>query len=164
MKIKNAIYKLQERLATAKPWQRALVLITFLAVVLGLGWKGYDIYKGSQRTIASIVPYNHTDIAVDNFYVDEHWGGISDAHTGGGRSLCCVTVPIRWHPDLKVTLKWLKDGDNNWYSQQVRIPPYDEEVGELQVHFLDKDEVRVVITNWDLRSPNHPLHKEFPWQ
>jgi Protein of unknown function (DUF3304) len=163
MKIKNAIYKLQERLATAKPWQRALVLITFLAVVLGLGWKGYDIYLGSQRAIASIVPYNHTDVGVEEFYVDDHWGGNSYPQTGGGSSLCCVTIPRRWHPDLKVTIKWQKAYDNNWYNQQVSIQKYDEP-GELQVHFLDKDEVRVVITNWDLRSPNHPLHKEFPWQ
>ena len=49
-------------------------------------------------------------------------------------------------------------------SQQVKIPRYDSEVGELQVHFLEKDEVRVVITLWDLRSPNNPLHNEFPWQ
>ena len=164
MNIKATIFKLQAALATAKPWQRGLVLIIFLAVMLGLGWKGYDIYLGSQRAIASIVPYNHTDVAVVDFYVDEHWGGISDPHTGGGRSLCCVTVPVRWHTDLKVTVKWKKTRDSKWYSQQVKIPPYDEEVGELQVHFLDKDEVRVIITLWGLRSPNNPLHKEFPWQ
>lgn len=164
MKIKNAIYKLQEKLATAKPWQLGLVLIILLAVVLGLGWKGYDIYLGSQRTIASIVPYNHSDIAVVDFFVDDHWGGQVYPHEGGGSSLCCVTVPIRWHPDLKVTIKWKKTRDSKWYSQQVKIPPYDDEVGELQVHFLIQDQVKVVITNWDLRSPNNPLHKEFPWQ
>ena len=163
MNIKTTLFKLQTALVAAKPWQRGLVLIAFLVVVLGLGWKSYDIYLGSQRAIATIVPYNHTNIGVGYFYVDEHWGGISDPHTGGGSSLCCVTIPRRWHPDLKVTVKWQKDDSDRWYSQKVAIPKYDRP-GELQVHFLERDEVRVVITIWDLRSPNNPLHKEFPWQ
>ena len=163
MNIKTTLFKLQTALATAKPWQRGLVLVLFISVVLGLGWKGYDTYLGSQRAIASIVPYNHSDVAVVDFYVDDQWGGQVYPHEGGGSSLCCVTIPIRWHPDLKVTVRWKKTRDSKWYSQQVSIPKYDE-LGELQVHFLDKDEVRVIITLWGLRSQNNPLHKELSRQ
>ena len=77
--------------------------------------------------------------------------------------MCCVTIPRYWHPDMKMTVKWQKDRSDVWLTKQVAIPPYDDKGGEIQVHFLDKDEVRVVITNYGLRSPKNPLHKEFPW-
>jgi hypothetical protein len=158
MNTKQTIYKLMATMAAAKLWQKALVIVTFLAVLLGLGWKGYDYYLGSLRDVSTIVPYNHTDIGVDEFYVDGHFGGNSYPHTGGGSSLCCVSIPSRWHSDLKVTVKWQKDGSDIWFIKQVTIPPYDDKGGEIQVHFLNQDEVKVVITNYGLRSPKNPLH------
>lgn len=163
MNIKQTIYKLMTAMAAAKLWQKVLVVVTFVAVLLGLGWKGYDYYLGTQRAVATIVPYNHTDIGVGEFYVDGHFGGNSYPQSGGGSSLCCVTIPRRWHSALKMTVKWQKDNSDKWLSKVVAIPRYDRP-GEIQVHFLDKDEVRVVITIYGLRSPKNPLHKEFPWE
>jgi hypothetical protein len=162
MNTKQTIYKMMTTMAAAKQWQKVLVVVAFVAVLLGLGWKGYDYYLGTQRAVATIVPYNHTNIGVEEFYVDGVFGGISYPQTGGGSHLCCATIPRRWHPDMKMTVKWQKDGSNVWLSKEVTIQRYDRP-GELQVHFLDKDEVRVVITIYGLVSPKNPLHKEFPW-
>jgi hypothetical protein len=165
MNIKQTIYKLMTAMAAAKLWQKFLVVVIFVAALLGLGWKGYDYFLSTQRAVATIVPYNHTDIGVGYFYVDGEFGGISDPHSGGGSHMCCVTIPRYWHPDMKMTVKWHKDrnGSDEWLTKQVAIPRYDRP-GEVQVHFLDKDEVRVVITIYGLVNPNNPLHKEFPWE
>ncbi|MGM3277984.1 DUF3304 domain-containing protein [Ralstonia sp. 24A2] len=146
-----------------KPWLRNAGVVLGAGAVLALAWWAYDWWHaGTRRATASIVPYNHTHTTVDNFYVDGTWGGISDAKTGGGRSLCCVMIPERWHDRLQVTVKWQleTDPDSNWHEKRVDVPRYDEP-GELQVHFYGGDTVKVVITNWDLRSPNNPLHDEW---
>jgi hypothetical protein len=166
MNIKQTIYKLMTAMAAAKLWQKVLVVVTFVAVLLGLGWKGYDYYLGTLRDVSTIVPYNHTVVGVGYFYVDGEFGGVSDPQSGGSRSMCCVSIPSRWYPGMTMTVKWHKDrnGSDEWLTKQVAIPPYDDKGGEVQVHFLDKDEVRIVITNYGLRSPKNPLHKEFPWE
>lgn len=160
MNIKNTIFKLQTSLAAAKQWQRILVVVVFLAALLGLGWKGYDYYLGSQRDVTTIVPYNHSDTTIDKFYVDGSFGGNVYPHEGGGSSMCCVTIPRRWHTELKMTVKWLKDGSDLWFIKDISVPQYDDQGGEIQVHFFNNDNVKVIITNYGLRSPLNPLHDE----
>ena len=89
MNIKQTIYKLMTAMAAAKLWQKILVVVTFVAVLLGLGWKGYDYYLGTQRDVSTIVPYNHTNIGIEEFYVDGNLGGSVTLNLAGAAT-CAV--------------------------------------------------------------------------
>jgi hypothetical protein len=131
-----------------------LAIAGFLACLLG-----YQRYEQSQWVAAMIEPYNHTDVGVGDFFVDETWGGISDPHSGGGSSLCCVSIPLHWHDGLQVTVKWQKDGSDSWITQRVTIPRYDKPAA-FQVHFMKNDIVKVVIFDRWPNQPSHPLYQE----
>jgi hypothetical protein len=147
-------------MTSPRRWLRITVAVLGVAVLLALAAWAYHGYVGSRRAVATIVPYNHTNMGIPSFYVDGTWGGVSHAQTGGGRSMCCVTIPERWHDKLQVTVKWQNDDDGSWQERRVSIPRYDEP-GEIQVHFYGGDSVKVIITNWDLRWPGNPLHAEW---
>jgi len=134
-------------------WLAALAL---LAAIAAAGWLWHE---HRARMIATIVPYNHTEVGIDDFYVDGTWGGISDPRTGGGSSLCCVTIPKHWRPGLQMTLKWRLDGNEQWLTQTLDVPRYDKP-GELQVHFLPGNRVRVFVRYGWADRPDHPLFKE----
>ena len=106
--------------------------------------------------IAPIAPYNFTDEAIDNLYVNGQWGGNSDAHAGGGTGVCCVMVPKKWHTDLAVQVKWETGG--KWYTAAPRIPEY---VGseELQIIFHGNHQVMVYLQSIWPCTPDHPMSK-----
>ena len=97
-------------------------------------------------------------LSVQSFSVDGHRGGAAGR---GGRQLCCVNLPARWRPNLRVRVVW---GVTNWpkceadeYVTQVAVERYDE-VGRLFVHFLRDGSVRVVSSNYGV-PVDHPENK-----
>jgi len=145
------------------PWCRRfghptlwLAAIALLAAMAAAGWLWHE---HRARMIATIVPYNHTEVGIDDFYVDGTWGGISDPLTGGGRSLCCVTIPKHWSPGLQMTVKWRKDGSEQWLTKTVAVPRYDGSA-DLQVHFMKGEQVKVFVLDLWPSAKAHPLNKE----
>jgi hypothetical protein len=95
---------------------------------------------------------------------------------GGGKTACCVVLPKRWRPDLKVTVKWrvagtwLKDAQGKdviengqqvlveapWQTRTVPVPEYtDKDLGHFGVHFLPNDQVQVKV------SFIYPEHRDY---
>lgn len=97
---------------------------------------------------------DHLDahLSIQNFWVN----GVSGHQAGrGGSSVCCVSLPAVWRPDLAVEVEW---GVTNWprkaYSMHKRVVPVDryEKLGDLHIHFLRNGEVRAVSSMygaWD---------------
>ncbi len=128
-----------------------------------------------QMTSISYLGVNHTDKAIVSVIVNGE-GGILNvpARGGGGGQICCVTLPRKWRPGLKATIKWENDGDwlrdkdgkEVWrdgkrvyvpvpYKERtVEIPEYTEkDLGHFDIHFMPNDEVLVKVS---FVYPTHP--------
>ena len=120
---------------------------------------------------------NHTDDGVATFYINGE-GGILNVYPqgGGGGTVCCVTLPKRWRPDLNVTIKWRKAGhwlldergkevirdemkvlvEGPWIERTVPVPEYTEkDLSHFDVHFMPGDQVQVKV------SFIYPPHKDY---
>ena len=109
-------------------------------------------------------------VSVQNFWVNGY--GAGRASSGGG-SVCCVSVPRKWKPGLKLVVRWevlnWRDWQSDEYEASVEVEPYDE-LGELNVHFLKSGRVRAVVSMeaapW---SPTYagardPIPRKKPWE
>lgn len=115
---------------------------------------------------AQIGNYNHTADYIHQFYVDGAWGGNSRAYGGGGGFVCCIKYPRVWHSGLQATVRWTTsssdpkatgdDAREHWHEKVVPIDRYDEPGTTLNVHFLPKGEVRLVISSMGAGHPDYP--------
>jgi hypothetical protein len=121
---------------------------------------------------------NHTAHSVVSFTINGEGGVLnSPPFGGGGKTVCCVTLPAKWRPGLKVTIRWENDGD--WLMDEqgrevirdgkrvyVPLPPKERTVElapytahDLQhfdVHFMPGDEV---IAKPSYYYPWHPEYQ-----
>lgn len=107
---------------------------------------------------AQIVPYNHTDRYIDAVYVNGRWGGNSFAHSGGGSFVCCVMLPVRPPEGYTVKVGW-DDDEGQHHERDVAVPPFTKP-GDLTVHFLRNDQIKVFVSNVYLLHPDYPLKGE----
>ncbi|WP_370680030.1 DUF3304 domain-containing protein [Comamonas sp. GB3 AK4-5] len=105
---------------------------------------------------ANIIGYNHTDKSIGDFFVNGYGGGFLDAHKGGGVFVCCISIPKKWSPDQKVTIKWTNDHGKSFQERTIPIPEY-KESGQFDVHFLYNGEIKVFVTPMSLWHPDSPL-------
>jgi len=56
---------------------------------------------------------------------------------------------------MKVRMRWKPDS-REWIEKITNIMKYDR-VGNIYVHFLEHDQVRVVAANSNGASPHHPI-------
>jgi hypothetical protein len=135
------------------------LMCLLIAITVGAGYFVYDKYFAKKMMIASINPYNFTDIDIADIYVNGTWGGSSYAHTGGSSSVCCVLVPEKWRPGLVVNVKWQRDDNEKWYTAQAEIPEYKQSAG-LQVLFLKNNQIKVYLQDYWPCTPMHPMPKD----
>lgn len=119
----------------------------------------YDKYFASKMVIASIEPYNFTDVDIVDLFVNDVWGGNSHAHSGAGGGICCVLIPDKWRPGLVANIKWQKTEDPTWYTAVVDIPEYSKPA-DLQILFLEKNNVKIYINYYWPCTPMHPMPKK----
>ncbi|WP_041711763.1 DUF3304 domain-containing protein [Pseudomonas sp. ATCC 13867] len=135
--------------------------------------------------------YNHTSAAINRFTVNGGGGPNIGPHQGGGKQNCCVSLPTKWRPGLKVVIEWEKDPDPYAYAKWperpfsdawnrrmeaskaeytrhravVELEPFGE-FGSLDVHFFPCDVVKVATSNTIYGQPgyphNEPLNMEEP--
>ncbi len=107
-------------------------------------------------------------LSVSDFSVDGHGG--FQAGEGSG-SVCCATLPEKWHPGLTAKVKWevsnWKEENGKDYEANVPVDRYTEE-GHLWVHFLANGSVRLVVSNMgpggpDYPGPHDPIPRKQPW-
>jgi hypothetical protein len=128
----------------------------------------------------SSIPYlgvNHTDKEVVSVVINGEGGILNvSAQGGGGKSVCCVTLPKHWRTGLKATIQWQLDGhwvrdaqgnivkkdgvqqfvEGPWKTQTIDIPEYTEhDMAHFDVHFFPGDQVQVKV------SFNYPEHPDY---
>jgi hypothetical protein len=130
-----------------------------------------------------ITGYNFTNEGVQEYYVDGSRGSNLPPLGGGGKTSCCVSLPDRWTPHLKVTVDWTighytepwekrkhmtvaEESDCCWtqrtLSKTVPVERYGEKGGRLQVFFLPDDEVQVWVYDAGPQNPEHPSGRGYP--
>ncbi len=91
----------------------------------------------------------------------------ADGRPYGGSGKCCTSYPLKWQPDLKLTVRWLvekkKDGKTPgyWYkAENVQIPRYDgSQSGGVWGVFLPGDRVRIMVTDGNHDGGNNPNNR-----
>jgi len=82
--------------------------------------------------------------------------------SGGGKESCCMTYPLEWQPDLKLTVRWLADKKQDgktpgyWYkAENVRIQQYDgKQAGGVWAIFLPGDRVKIIVADGNANGHN----------
>jgi hypothetical protein len=119
-----------------------------LLLMLCMGIAACQQHDPAEDGVAvGLTGIDHLDdhLSVQEFSVD----GTSGAQAGkGGRTVCCVMLPYKWHPDMKVTVRW---NVTNWRD----CKKYDEPE-QLWVHFLANGKVRVVSSMYGAAKANAP--------
>lgn len=108
---------------------------------------------------------NYMGRGVDSFSADGYGGGALYANQGGGGFVCCVTIPRRWRPGMKVTVRWTENQNDPqaWKQKLVTIPEYEtHNIGYLAVHFYPAGNVKVAVTNILVGHPNYPYPRPMP--
>ena len=73
----------------------------------------------------------------------------------GGLIAADYAVPEKWHPGMKVRVRW-KPNDRKWMEKTTNILPY-EIADKIFVHFFADDQVRVVSSIYYPESKHHPI-------
>lgn len=134
-------------------WSRVVLcrlLLLFAALSTGCLATG-------QVSAMDLVGYNYTDEHVEAFTVNGYPGPNIYPHSGGGKFVCCISVPREWKPGMTVTVKWTDDRNANpipWKTRVVEVPAYTpEDISRFAVHFFSGGEVKVLVTT---KGPGHP--------
>lgn len=102
---------------------------------------------------------NYTDVWITTFFVNGYYASGVSPNGGGGKFVCCVTIPRKWRPGLRVTVRWTADDrvPNLWKERVVEVPKYTErDFGTFAVHFYPDDTVKVLVTSVLEGHPNYP--------
>jgi len=134
----------------------------------------------NEASASSISGFNYSGEGIQEYHVNGVWGG-GISIGGGYGTVCCVNLPDRWTPDLKVTIGWRRsdcepDGPRGsrcpvpvdyqtsgkplpWsYKTLKREVPIErfEKGDTLQVFFLPDDQVKVYVSSFDPEHKDHP--------
>ena len=137
--------------------RRCLVLCmgALLLTILGCS-------DANESNPSSVSGYNYTDYYIDKFRNTNDGQGLS---SGGSNMLpkqagqersesggsCCIGVPSRWRPGMKLVVKWnvdkVLDGKHlgTWYTATTEVAPYGLRTAGFVVHFLPGDRIRIQI-------------------
>lgn len=108
---------------------------------------------------ASVGIVNHTGKFIYSASANGGGGGHMEAWGAGGANVCCVMVPRKWYPGMKVPVRWdMPEGSKHIYKEKiVEVERYEESGGSLYIHVFPNDEIRVVISKYAGWSPKHPI-------
>ena len=146
----------------------AVLILAMCSLLLGC-------LPAEQKVSISYLAVNHTAHSVIDITVNGQGGVLNaSAYGGGGKQVCCVTLPAVWRPGLMVTIGWqgpgqwlkdeqgrevIRDGNTQLIEDPVKtrtveVPRYEtKDLQHFDIHFLADDEIKVIVS-WNL--PHHP--------
>lgn len=158
-----------------------------LVIICGLQAFLAGCSPGAPKYLAgNLDAVNHTSSAINHFSVNGYGGGnVSPFGYGGGS--CCVMLPSEWQPGLMMTVNWEADPDPyaaspalgtdafrafmltheakyGHYSATVELPPYEEQVCALEVHFLPCNTIKLSTSCKGYRTPGNPIKEPLVMQ
>ncbi|PHV30188.1 hypothetical protein CSQ94_27630 [Janthinobacterium sp. BJB312] len=112
---------------------------------------------------ASIQALNYSSREVDYIAVENPGntnsggGGDSIRPYGQGGSICCFTVPEKWHADLKVVVVYQLSPDPTFHRETVSVPPYpDGKGGDIWLIVYEDGSVGAVVSHYGPSRPEWP--------
>ncbi len=150
-----------------KSLARWLIPLLLLGAVVGVGVKGYYAWQEKKSMDEMVAPgltlINYTDdevyTSVRNSRFPEPGQGASydmGPNAGGGGVMCCVPIPARWRPGIKMNVhyrfgKWPKDKEE---TKIVELPEYpDGRPGSLYLVFHSESKFELLSS---IYAPGHP--------
>lgn len=124
---------------TLKSWSTIFPLTFFLVAC-----------DASNNASLELSGLNYTNVGIAEFAVNDYGGHGIQPNGGGGKFVCCVTIPRKWHVGMKVTVRWADDALIPGPSKErvVDVPEYTEkDMGAFAVHFYPDDIVKVLVTS-----------------
>jgi hypothetical protein len=130
-------------------------------------------FRADDRLPVSVIGVQHLgpDYEISEFYVNRHYFSNVGQGGGGGGEVCCVTLPIKWHPGLKAEVRWeaahiiKRSADPagadtgelvGMYRAHVPVEAY-AGPGDLYVHFYPEGRVRIVVSSISPSGERHPI-------
>jgi len=152
-------------------WYPVLSLVMAIAIIAPCIVL-YKLSKADNYVPVALGSAHHLggDYLINYFYIDKSIGD-SVGEGGGGGTRCCVMLPKKWSPKLKVDVRWevyhlirsnnstapVKAEVEGIYHAQVPVEPY-EKPSDFWVHFFPKGRVRIVVSENDTDGELHPTH------
>lgn len=115
--------------------------------------------SGTNNANLELSGLNYTDKGISMFSVDGYGGHSIFPNGGGGKFVCCVTIPRKWRAGMKVTVRWTDDDrvPDSWKERVVDVPEYTkQDMGAFAVHFYPDDTVKVLVTSKIVGHPDYP--------
>ena len=157
---------------------RAACELKWLWGVLFLSLAGCSLGE-SEYLGGDLWAVNHTSAAINHFSVNGYGGGNARPYGYGGGA-CCVMLPREWRPGLMMKVEWETDPDPyakspplgtdefrkfmvkhkanyEHHTAIVPLPPYEQGLCALEVHFLPCHQVKVTTACWGYGSPKNPI-------
>ncbi|MGQ7816331.1 DUF3304 domain-containing protein [Metapseudomonas furukawaii] len=157
---------------------RAACVLNWLWGVLFLSLAGCSLGE-SEYLGGNLNGVNHTSAAINYFKVNGYGGPNISPHGYGG-GMCCVMLPREWRPGLMMKVEWETDPDPyakspplgtdefrkfmvkhkanyEHHTAIVPLPPYEQGLCALEVHFLPCHQVKVTTACWGYGSPKNPI-------
>ena len=150
-------------------------------------WLSLSILAGCGRgepdfVAADLRGFNHTASDINYFSVNG-WGGSPMSAHGQSGATCCVALPTRWAPGIKLKVEWEKNtrpdmaGEfpgyvdetrylawekkaRSFYEQKeaiVEYPYFEGFVCSFEIHFMPCDEVKISTSCARYPSPESPI-------
>lgn len=150
-----------------KSWGNKLGLIALIAFVVSVVAYGSYVWKENKAMDEMVSPglrlINYTNDEVftsvrNSKYPKPGQGASYDMgpNTGGAGLMCCVPIPTRWRPGIKmnVTYRFGKWPEGKEVMKVVELPEYPGGgAGELYLVFHSENEFELLSTNF---APGHP--------
>ncbi|RQZ20779.1 DUF3304 domain-containing protein [Burkholderia sp. Bp9031] len=141
-------------------WKRFATLF-----VVGLTLMLVGCSDANDVNPSDVSGYNYTDSYIAGFRVGNEGQELSASgpnifpkkpgaeRSGGGKYVCCIGIPSKWQPDMKLVVKWRRDtrpydddrSGDQWLTATTEVPPYGPRTYGFWVHFLPGDRIRVEI-------------------
>ncbi len=156
---------------------KARTVVKCLCGLLGLTLLGCT-FAENKMVAGNIAAINHVEgTAINWFSVNGY-----RAHGGGGSS-CCIILPVKWRPGMKVDVEWEVDPDRfakikrktigfgfdeeAWASHKAKFQQYrvtvdvpewpERKLCSLNVHFLTCKRVEVTTSCSIYGQPDYPV-------
>lgn len=136
----------------------------------------------AKPIIVGITGYTFTSEGIQEYYVNGVRGSNLPPYGGGGSTSCCVSLPVKWTPELTVKVDWIT---GHWTIPMEQISAMDiseaikcclarrtlskvvsveryETGGIVQVFFLPLDEIKVWVSQYDLGHEKHISGMRYP--
>ena len=142
------------------------IVVLGIALVTGVasvawGWKEKQAMDDLVNPGLRLINYTDHDV-----YASVHYSGSPDPedgasdqmgpHAGGGSLVCCVSIPARWRPGIKMVV-WYSSKDwkkENGQTKVLELPEYpDGRPGSLYLVFHSETELELMST---IFAPGHP--------